>query len=139
MDISLLSLTRLKDTSNPGYQLLWSGANNPLWILRKGATEIEEIRPDKQPVGKFAGAMPFTTQSLHVAPGDTLYIFTDGYQDQFGGEKGKKFKASNLKQLILSVSAQTMAEQRRLIDARFVEWKGNLEQVDDICIIGIRL
>ncbi|MBI3133949.1 MAG: tetratricopeptide repeat protein [Bacteroidetes bacterium] len=139
MDISLLSLTRLKDTSYPGYQLLWSGANNPLWILRKGATEIEEIRPDKQPVGKFAGAMPFTTQSLHVAPGDTLYIFTDGYQDQFGGEKGKKFKASNLKQLILSVSAQTMAEQRRLIDARFVEWKGNLEQVDDICIIGIRL
>jgi serine phosphatase RsbU (regulator of sigma subunit) len=68
-----------------------------------------------------------------------IYLITDGYQDQFGGEKGKKFKASNLKELIVSIKSETMENQKNLIDEAFETWRGKLEQIDDVCIIGIRV
>ncbi|MDP1800245.1 MAG: SpoIIE family protein phosphatase, partial [Bacteroidota bacterium] len=131
MDISLCSLN-LKTK-----KLLWAGANNPLWIVRNGA--LLDHKPDKQPIGKFEQAKNFTTHSIDVMENDCIYIFTDGYQDQFGGEAAKKFKASKFKELLVSINNNVMEKQRQLIDKTFHEWKGELEQVDDICIIGIRI
>jgi len=70
--------------------------------------------------------------------GDSIYIFSDGYVDQFGGEKGKKFKSKAFKSLLLSIQNKTMEEQRILIDKAFETWRGNLEQIDDVCVIGVR-
>jgi serine phosphatase RsbU (regulator of sigma subunit) len=137
MDISLGSLWISDDGSRA--ILLWSGANNPLWIIRGGSGEFEEIKPDKQPIGKFAAARPFTTHEVLLTKGDTLYIFTDGYQDQFGGEKGKKFRASELKELLLASQNKNMVAQKKILDDAFEKWKGNLEQIDDVCVIGVRI
>ncbi|MBK9591393.1 MAG: SpoIIE family protein phosphatase [Crocinitomicaceae bacterium] len=133
MDISLCAL------SISTLNLNWSGANNPLWILRKGSTEIEEIKADKQPIGKYAAAKSFTTHQKNLEKGDLIYLITDGYQDQFGGEKGKKFKASELKKLLVSISNESMDSQKKKIDEAFESWRGKLEQIDDVCIIGIRV
>jgi serine phosphatase RsbU (regulator of sigma subunit) len=133
MDISLCSL------SLSALTLYWSGANNPLWILRKDSTEIEEIKADKQPIGKYAAAKSFTTHQKNLEKGDLIYLITDGYQDQFGGDKGKKFKAAELKNLLVSISKETMESQKKKIDEAFETWRGKLEQIDDVCIIGIRV
>ena len=119
--------------------LEWSGANNPLWVVRKNASEIEEIKPNKQPIGKFAEPKPFTTHRISLASGDTVYVFTDGYQDQFGGDKGKKFKAAQFKALLLQIQSFPMEDQRQRIDQAFESWRGKLEQVDDVCVIGVRV
>ncbi|MFN3916798.1 MAG: tetratricopeptide repeat protein [Flavobacteriales bacterium] len=131
MDISLCALQ--------GNTLWWAGANNPLWITRKGAAEVEEIKSDKQAIGKGDNLKPFTTHKIELQKGDSVYIFTDGYTDQFGGEKGKKFKASRLKELLLSISHEPMEKQKHLLNQAFEQWKGDLEQIDDVCIIGVRL
>lgn len=117
----------------------WSGANNPIWIVRNGENVIEEIKPDKQPVGKTSDPKPFKTHEIKLYGGDRLYLFTDGFEDQFGGEKGKKFKSSKMKELFLSIRNENMEVQRSLIYDSFEKWKGDLEQVDDVCIIGIRI
>lgn len=135
MDISLCVLD-----ANTG-QLQWAGANNPLWMMRQGTSAIEEIKPDKQPVGAFVGdsLRPFTTHQVQLHTGDILYIFTDGYADQFGGEKGKKFKYSQLKELFVSIHRQSMHEQKDMLDKTFEAWRGTLEQVDDVCVMGVRI
>lgn len=133
MDISLCALN-LKTN-----ELQWSGANNPLWILRKGTQEIEETKPDKQPIGLFDRATPFTTHNIQLFEGDLIYIFTDGYQDQFGGEKGKKFKPSAVRTLLLANSSLSMNEQRKILFDTIVAWMSEVEQVDDICIMGVRV
>ena len=135
MDIALCSL----EFKVKSCELKYAGANNPLWVLRKGATEIEEIKPNKQPIGKYLVSQPFTTHTIELQKGDTIYIFTDGFADQFGGEKGKKFKLKSLKELILSVQDKDMFEQKQIIDKVFEDWKGNLDQIDDVCIIGVRI
>ena len=131
MDISLCSLSQRT--------LHWSGANNPLWIIRKDSNQLEEIKADKQPIGKYAGAKPFTTHQIELNAGDTIYIFTDGFQDQFGGVKQKKFKAAQLKELLLANQKLSMNEQKILLMNTFENWRGSLEQIDDVCVIGIRL
>ncbi len=134
MDISLLSLSSDNKTID------WAGANNPLWIIRDG--KIIEHKPDKRPIGFFMGkGLPFKNHTIDLQKGDTLYIFTDGYADQFGGNKegGKKFKLSRLKTLLLSLQDQSMDIQNKKLEQTISEWRGNLEQVDDICIIGIRI
>jgi serine phosphatase RsbU (regulator of sigma subunit) len=135
MDISLCSLTYAGTDGHLSLQ--WAGANNPLWIFRNN--EVIEIKPDKQPIGNYTDSKPFTTHTFQLQKSDTLYIFTDGFQDQFGGEKGKKFKASNLKKLLLSIQHETMTRQLELISEAFEAWKGNLEQNDDVCLIGVRV
>jgi serine phosphatase RsbU (regulator of sigma subunit) len=141
MDISLVSIQKsLNSNSGEKFKTLsWSGANNPLWIIKKEATEVEEIKADKQPIGNYSNPKPFTTHQIDVCEGDSIYIFTDGYQDQFGGEKGKKFKASQLKEVLLSIQYKTMDEQRIIVENVFNNWKKDVEQVDDVCIIGVRL
>ncbi|MBK7129605.1 MAG: tetratricopeptide repeat protein [Crocinitomicaceae bacterium] len=143
MDISLVVLQKnpiaQDDIKDQRYLLKWAGANNPLWIFRKEKEEIEEIKADKQPIGKFSAGTPFTTHTLEVCTGDTLYIFTDGFQDQFGGEKGKKYKSANFKNLLLSIANQPMDIQKQLLAENLESWRGTLEQVDDVCVVGVRV
>jgi serine phosphatase RsbU (regulator of sigma subunit) len=144
MDISLAVLDF--DGENNKVNLMWSGANNPLWILRKGDNEITEIKPDKQPIGKYDKLNDFTTHEIELEKDDIIYLITDGYQDQFGGETeeeklngGKKYKPARFKDLLFSIRNEPMETQKELINKAFNDWKGNLDQVDDVCIIGIRL
>jgi serine phosphatase RsbU (regulator of sigma subunit)/predicted negative regulator of RcsB-dependent stress response len=119
-------------------ELSFAAANNPLWILRNG--KMEEWKADKQPVGIFTGELKmFTQHTMEMQKDDCVYIFTDGFADQFGGPKGKKFKYKQMQEFLLSNSAGVMEEQKNLLDAEFQSWKGNLEQVDDVCVIGIRI
>jgi serine phosphatase RsbU (regulator of sigma subunit) len=136
MDIALISLN--KDS----LELQYAGANNPLWIFRKntiGETELIEVKPDNHPIGKYEISTAFQTKTFQLYPDDTFYIFTDGYQDQFGGEKGKKFKSAAMKRLLMSIQKLNMDAQKEFIFKTFEDWKGDLEQIDDICIIGVRL
>ena len=133
MDISLCALNMKTK------ELKWAGANNPLWILRKGADEFEETKADKQPIGKYAELKPFTEHTIQLNEGDTIYTFTDGYQDQFGGPKGKKFKAKQFKQILLDNQHLSLDEQHKLLVSKFREWQGDQEQVDDVCVIGVRV
>ena len=141
MDISLCSLQFNFEGSQKRSEgtatLKWAGANNPLWIVRN--RELIELKPDKQPIGKFAASVPFTTHEIELRHGDCLYLFSDGYADQFGGEKGKKFKSANLKQLLLSLQSESMGRQKELIDEVFEKWRGRLEQIDDVCVIGVKV
>jgi len=116
----------------------YAGANNPLWIMRKGAEEIEEVKADKQPIGSYEFAKPFTNHSFKLAQDDVIYFFSDGYVDQFGGPKGKKFKYKTLKKLLFEIYENPMKEQLHILEEQFDDWKGSLEQLDDVCIIGIK-
>jgi len=129
MDISLLSLNN--------NQLKWAGANNNLWLMRSG--NVIELKADRRPIGKYETSGEFTTKTLTLQSGDTVYIFTDGYADQFGGEKGKKFKYKALQDLLLSMQNLTMQEQKEKLEKTFTEWRGNLEQVDDVLILGLKI
>ncbi|PCJ84380.1 MAG: hypothetical protein COA57_09275 [Flavobacteriales bacterium] len=121
-----------------GDKLEFAGANNSLWLLR--GNEIQEFKADRQPIGYFSDELkPFTKHEIQLQKGDLLYTFSDGYQDQFGGPKGKKFKAKMFKELLVSIKDKPMEKQKTIIDQKIEEWKGDLEQVDDICIIGVRI
>ncbi len=148
MDISLLSFTPTRGTLPP--PISWSGAYNPLWftapLSHESGIEVKlvEIAGDKQPVGKSDNPKPFTTHTITLpsfggAKGGCFYLFTDGFADQFGGPKGKKFKYKQMQELILTAAAKPMEEQGRIITAALERWKGGLEQVDDILLIGIRI
>ena len=122
---------------NKNGTLEYSLAYNPLLIIRKG--EILETKADKQPVGFHTGAQkPFTHHELKLEKGDTVYLFSDGYPDQFGGPKDKKFMMKNFKKLLLSIQDKTMNEQKSILETTMAEWKGDTEQVDDILVMGVR-
>jgi serine phosphatase RsbU (regulator of sigma subunit) len=131
MDISLCCLDQKNN------QLKWAGANNPIWIQSKG--EIHEIKADKQPIGKFDYRKPFTGHTIQLEKGDIIYIFTDGYADQFGGASGKKFKYKQLKSFLLTLQNKKMDEQKEMLTNTFENWKAMLDQVDDVCILGVRV
>jgi tetratricopeptide (TPR) repeat protein len=131
MDISILAIDASKQ------QISWSGANNPLLYISNN--ELKEIKADKQPIGKTDNPKPFTTHIVALQKGDIVYLMTDGYPDQFGGEKGKKFKYKQLEDLLLASSTKSLTEQKQILSKSFDDWKGNLEQVDDVTIIGIRV
>ena len=131
MDISLCCLNT--ETN----ELLWSGANNPLWYIREN--NLFEIKGDKQPIGQNDNPKPFTTHSIDLQKGDTVYIFTDGYADQFGGEKGKKFMYKPLKELLLSIQNKSIAEQQEELHQKFTSWKKSTEQTDDVLVIGFKI
>jgi serine phosphatase RsbU (regulator of sigma subunit) len=138
MDIALCCLSAFnKDLGTA--ELQYSGAHNPLWIIRKNADTIEEIKALKQPIGMFDNPQPYPTHSINLKKGDSFYIFSDGYVDQFGGEKGKKFKASNFKKLLLSIQNESISAQKTIIEDEFEKWRGTLEQLDDVCVIGVQI
>jgi serine phosphatase RsbU (regulator of sigma subunit) len=119
--------------------LEYAGAYNSLWIIRD--EKLIEIKADKKPIGVFLGEelQPFHNNEIKVEKGDSIYVFTDGYADQFGGSKGKKFKYKSLQQLLIQNQHLTMESQKELLEATIESWRGQLEQVDDILIIGIKI
>ncbi len=131
MDISVI---RLNLKTN---ELQWAGANNPILLIENN--QLTEIKPDKQPIGYYPGARPFTNHTIPFGPGTTLYIFTDGYTDQFGGPDGKKFKIKQLKEFLLANHTLPMDHQKEILKNSFTDWKGTLEQIDDVCVIGVRI
>jgi len=119
-------------------ELVYAAANNPLWLVREG--KLAEHPADKQPVGISSGeGTQFSQRKITLKPGDTVYTFTDGYADQFGGPKGKKFKYKPLSSLLLSNSGLRMQQQKEVLYNNFESWRGDLEQVDDVLMIGIRI
>lgn len=129
MDIALCSLE--------GNTLQYAGAHNPLWIVRKG--EIIETKANKQPIGKFDNLQSYTTHTFELEKGDGIYVFSDGYVDQFGGERNKKFNAKAFRKLLLGIQEKSMEEQKVVIDKAFEDWRGDYEQIDDVCVIGVRI
>lgn len=119
-------------------QLEYSAANNSFYIIRNG--ELLVFKPDKMPVGKHVGLeKPFTRTVVPLEKGDCIYTFSDGYVDQFGGPKGKKFQSKQLKELFLANCHKPMYVQKEILNKQLQQWKGNCEQVDDILVIGIRV
>lgn len=133
MDIALVSFYFNNDTT----EIQYAGANNSLFVMSDGVLKI--IPADKQPIGKYALTESFTNHELKLKKGDTIYIFTDGYIDQFGGEKGKKLKFQGFIEVLQKIQNQSMKQQKKQLDDFFSTWKGPLEQVDDVCVIGVRL
>jgi serine phosphatase RsbU (regulator of sigma subunit) len=129
MDISLGALS--------GNLLSWAGANNPLWLFRND--ELIELKPDRQPVGKSDDPAPFTTHQIELQQDDMIYVFTDGFQDQFGGPNGKKYKSVNFKKLLVVASHMSAQEQCSFLEKTFNDWKGDHQQLDDVCIMGVRV
>lgn len=118
-------------------ELQYAGANNSLYIIRNN--ELIELKADRQPVGKHFKKKPFTNHSFQLHKNDTIYLFTDGFADQFGGPKGKKFMYKPFKELLLKSSTLAISEQKKFIEDTFIDWRRDLEQMDDICIIGIKI
>jgi ligand-binding sensor domain-containing protein/serine phosphatase RsbU (regulator of sigma subunit) len=137
MDISLCALTPIPAIEGEGWKVQWAGANNPLWYISGG--ELKEIDADKQPIGKNDRHKPFITHTLHLKKGDSFYLFTDGYADQFGGPKGKKFKYKQLQEKLMAIVAHDMQSQKLKLNETFESWKDKLEQLDDVLIIGVKL
>ena len=131
MDISLM---RLNLKTN---EVMWAGAFNPLWYIENGI--LKEIKANKQPIGYVDDQKPFTNHTLQLKLGDTVYLFTDGFADQFGGPKGKKYKYKQLEENLIANNHKTFEEQKIILKNNFNAWKGNLEQVDDVTVIGISI
>jgi serine phosphatase RsbU (regulator of sigma subunit) len=160
MDVALVSI-------EDNRQLNYAGAHNPIWIYRKGNVSpsspsdrilvspfegndysLVEIKADKQPIGRFEKSQPFTLQSFELEKGDSIYLFSDGFADQFGGGKGKKIKTGNFKKLLHSLQDLSMEKQHIEIQKFFDKWKEwpdndgaitSFEQIDDVCVIGVRI
>ncbi len=116
----------------------FAGAKNPLYYMRNG--ELNELKGDKMPIGEEAGEhRDFTNHKLEVQSGDVYYLFTDGYPDQFGGEKGKKYKYSNFKKFLVKHHQRPMIDQENILLEEFNDWKRDLEQLDDVCVIGVKV
>jgi len=134
-------------------KLWYAGANNSLYRVSQMKDEIVippkavydkkrilyEYPATRQPIGKFFHAKNFETHEINLDKGDCIYLFSDGFADQFGGPKGKKYKSKPFKNFLLSISPKSMDEQKSLLENEFEAWKGNLEQIDDICILGVKI
>lgn len=118
-------------------QLDFSGANINLHYFQNDVLNI--VKANKQPVGQHINFLPFTNQTVQLNKGDSVYLFTDGYPDQFGGPKGKKFKHKQFRELLHNATHLNTNEQYTLIKQAFESWKGDLAQVDDVCVMGIKL
>ncbi len=136
MDISLLAICNDR-SANGSIKVEWSGANSPLWYIQDN--EMKVIVADKQPIGRRDKLTPFTTHTLYLNKGDTIYLFSDGYADQFGGNEGKKFKSRQLQAKLKEMTLHTLKEQGEQLYRIFETWRGSLEQVDDVLMIGIKV
>ena len=132
MDIALCVIDKQNDS------LQYSGAFNSLYLVRNG--ELTEYSADRMPIGIFDMAdAEFTTNNIQSLPGDMIYMFSDGYADQFGGPDSKKFKYSRLKELFVSVHEKPLMEQKKIIEKTFLEWRGEDQQIDDVLVMGYRI
>ena len=119
--------------------LQWAGANHSLWVYRAATSEMQEVKGDKQPIGKTDRPLLFSTHTLQLKSGDAVYLFTDGFADQFGGDKGKKLTKTKFREFLVSIAPLEMEQQKEKLFAFHERYKGNNEQVDDICIVGVRV
>jgi serine phosphatase RsbU (regulator of sigma subunit) len=131
MDVSLVCIDTEKNT------LEYAGAYNPLIIVRDN--QVTTLDGDKMPVGIYEKMDPFKKHSLEIHTGDVFYLASDGYEDQFGGPDGKKLKSKKFKQMLLDIHHLPMNEQKEIIEKRFNEWKGELKQIDDVVVAGIKI
>lgn len=132
MDITLVRLNKSKN------ELCFAAAFNDLWLIRND--KIEVFKADRKPVGfHYGGFTQFNQQKIKLQKKDMIFTFTDGFADQFGGEKGKKFKYKNLKNLLLSIYYLPNRQQKQMVSNTFDKWKGDLEQVDDLLLIGLKI
>ena len=118
-------------------KMTYTASNNEPILISNN--EIIELAKDKMPVGKGEKSDSFITYTVNANEGDTLYLYTDGYADQFGGPKGKKLKYKVLNELLLKNISKPMSIQAEILNQEFENWRGNLEQVDDVCVIGIKI
>ena len=131
MDIALVSLDLTSNTVE------YAGANNSLYIVSNNTIRVVEA--DKQPIGKYAVNRDFTNHVIQLKKNDAIYISTDGFMDQFGGPKGKKFKYTPFMDMLINVQEMSLTAQHEFIEDVFDKWKGDYEQVDDVCVIGVRI
>jgi serine phosphatase RsbU (regulator of sigma subunit) len=131
MDLSLVVIDKQLN------MLEYAGAYNPLIVIREG--EMIEYKGDKMPIGKHVGEeASFTNHKIQLQENDMIYLFSDGFPDQFGGEKGSKYKARPFKRLLQQIGGESVEEQSRILEQELKSWMGNHEQVDDILVMGIR-
>lgn len=142
MDMALICVTQ----ENNRIKLEYAGANNPMWLVRNENNLIEnspitllEYKANKQPIGKYEERKPFTQIEIELAKEDSVYLFSDGYADQFGGPSGKKFKYAKLKDKITEMNKFSMSNQLVELDKSILLWRGELEQIDDICVFGLKI
>ncbi len=135
MDMALIVFTE----TNNGIIIDYSGAYNSLYLIRNGI--LTEYKATKMPVGLYQIGIEkeFENNNIELQKNDVLYVFSDGYADQFGGPKGKKFKSKNLKQLLVDIHKKEMNEQKQILDNKFEKWRGNNEQIDDVILVGIKI
>lgn len=131
MDMAVVSI----DSSQN--KIEFAGAHNPMYLIRDN--ELMVVEGDKMPVSIHVKMSEFTNHELEMKNNDLIYLFSDGYVDQFGGPENKKFKSKNLKQLIVDNSGKSMSEQKKVYEQVFNEWKGDNEQIDDVLLIGIKI
>ncbi len=132
MDISLVAI----DLESK--ELAYSGANNPIYIIRNKS--LETLKANKQAIGNMNDVvMPYTNNTIQLQENDCIYLFTDGYADQFGGPKGKKLMRKVFEETLIENSNKPMEQQKLALETTFNNWKGDLEQVDDVCVVGIRV
>jgi serine phosphatase RsbU (regulator of sigma subunit) len=117
--------------------LEYAAANNPIYLIRKN--ELTVLAAQKMPIGYSDIMDAFATKSISIEPSDCIYTITDGFADQFGGPKGKKFKYKQLKELLVSINNKSMQSHVNILNETFENWKGDLEQVDDVCVIGLKI
>lgn len=138
MDIALCSL----NTKTRIFH--YAGAHMPLWLVRDG--QVLRTKGTRRPVGQYINDVPFESNKIELKAGDYIYLSSDGYIDQFGGENlpnarqtGRKFLNKRFRELLLKISQLSIEEQREVVHQTFVDWKGNFEQVDDVCLMGVRV
>ena len=130
MDMVLLIYNRTTQ------ELEFSGANNPMYIIRDG--EMLEYKGNNMPVAYYDNMTDFDRHTIKLQQNDRVYLFTDGFPDQFGGPDGKKFKYKPFKELLLEMHDRPMDEQKKILQMVFDEWKGELDQIDDVLVMGLR-
>ena len=148
MDISLIRV------NVKTFEAQWAGAYNPIWIVRNEnevdlqsdfeakkligtSSRLFELKGDKQPIANSELLQPFKNNTFQLIKGDVYYLFSDGYADQFGGEKGKKMMTLNFKKELLKINHLPFSEKQGAIAENFKNWKGNMEQTDDVCVVGV--
>ena len=120
------------------YSMQYAGAYNPLYLYRNN--ELIETKADKMPIGIYVKEKEsFTNHEFKMEIGDTYYIFSDGFVDQFGGEKEQKYKSVNFKQLLQEIHQKPLNDQKEILENSFNDWKGDLDQIDDILVMGFRI
>jgi ligand-binding sensor domain-containing protein/serine phosphatase RsbU (regulator of sigma subunit) len=139
MDIAVISI--FKNLESNEVKIHFSGANSSMYLVsrQQKASVMNDFKGDKQPVAFYSNMKPFTQKEVIAKKGDMIYLYTDGYADQFGGVKGKKFMTKQLKHTLASICNMPVNDQLAHLDKVFVDWQGNHEQVDDVTVIGIKL